>query len=132
MQIDRQEQGGHNHRDGNGETVGSLHVGGLGKVDHYEGAGDPEQPVHERNVDLSLDGGWIEHLDPWPDIQRNGFADERIGSADQSLTGDNGGSGGDDDPGYQEPLGHNGVKDIHIFGIGQVVQQPGTLSEVVE
>ena len=86
MQVETEQQGGHQHGDGDGESVGCLHVRGVAKEQDDDNHADVHGKVDHRDIELSLYMGRMLDSHAGPEVQVHGFAQYGEGSADKCLT----------------------------------------------
>ena len=67
-QIGEEQEGGHEHRDGDGQTVGGFHVLGTLEEQNDEDAEHVERRVDKRYVELSLHVGGVFDFLTWPEL----------------------------------------------------------------
>ena len=89
-QIYHQEQCGHQHGDGDGQTVGVLDAAGCTEVEDYQAAAYPHDGVHQGYVKLTLLVRGISDLHVGQKIQVDGFRHQGEGACDQRLRCDDG------------------------------------------
>ena len=87
MQVETEQQSGHQHGDGDGETVSSLHVRGVAKEQDDENYADIHGKVDHRYIELSLYMGRMLDTHTRPEVQVHGFAQYGEGAANKRLTG---------------------------------------------
>ena len=84
-QIDAEQERGHQHGNGDGESVGRFHAGTGPEVQHHEGAADPEQTVDGADVELPLGIGGIADFQVRQEVQQNCLRHQCIGAGDERL-----------------------------------------------
>ena len=132
MQVETEQQCGHQHGDGDGETVGCLHVRGVAEEQDDENHTDVHGEVDCRDIELTLYMGRMLDSHAWPEVQVHGFAQYGEGAADKCLTGNDCRTRGHDDGEEQHTLGHDGEEWIYGQGCRHMVQYPCSLSQIVE
>lgn len=111
-QVETKQQGSHQHRDGNGETIGCLHVRGVAKQQDDENHTDVHGKVNHRDKQLSLYMGRVLDSHARPEMQVHSFAQYGESSTDECLTRHDGCTRGHDDGENQHALRHDGVERI--------------------
>ena len=112
MQVETEQQSGHQHGDGDGESVGSLHVRGVAEKQDDEHHADVHSEVYYWYIELPLNVGRMLYSHAWPEVQVHGFAQNGEGSADKCLTGNDCRTRGHDDGEEQHALRHDGKEQI--------------------
>ena len=108
-------QGRHHHRAGDGDSIGSRQRFGIAEGEDQDDDADKQQHVHGRNIDLArIRLGGEGDLQAWQEAEVHRLARKGKGSGDDSLAGNDGGHGRQDDDGQQRPV----VKpDVGLFGV---------------
>ena len=132
MQVETEQQSGHQHGDGDGESVGSLHVRGVAEKQDDEYHADVHGEVYYWYIELSLNVGRMLYSHAWPEVQVHGFAQNGEGSADKCLTGNDCRTRGHDDGEEQHALRHDGKERIYRGSSSDIVQNPCSLPQIVE
>ena len=132
VQVETEQKGGHQHGDGDGESVGCLHVRGVAKEQDDENHADVHGKVDHRDIELSLYMGRMLDSHTQPEVQVHGFAQYREGAADKCLTCHDCRTRGHDDGEDQHALRLYGKERIHGQGSWHMVQHPSALSQIVE
>ena len=87
MQVETEQKGGHQHGNGDGESVSCLHVRGVAKEQDDEHHANVHGKVDNWDIELSLDVCRMLNSHARPEVQVHGFAQNGEGSTDKSLTG---------------------------------------------
>ena len=74
MQVETEQQGSHQHGDGDGESVGCLHVRGVAEEQDDENHADVHGEVDHRDIELPLNMGRMLDSHARPEVQVHGFA----------------------------------------------------------
>ena len=137
MQVDEKQHRRAKHRDGDGQAVCCLHVRRALEQQHHDDAARPHDLVDERDVELALGLGRIEHLQVRHEVQAARLGNERERAGDERLGGDDGREHGED---HAERTHHAGehleegveVLDGGEFRVAGISEQPRALAEVAQ
>ena len=132
MQVETEQQGSHQHGDGDGESVGCLHVRGVAEEQDDENHADVHGEVDHRDIELPLNMGRMLDSHARPEVQVHGFAQYGEGSADECLARNDCRTRGHDDSEEQHALRHDGKERIHSQRRICMIQHPCSLSQIVE
>ena len=132
-QVAGEHEGGDDHGQGDGQTVGCLHVGRGLEHEHRDDTQHVEHVVDDGDVDLALVGRRVLEAQHRPEVEVNGLAEDGEAAADEGLAGNDGRTGGHDHTEEQHPLGHDGIEGVDgCAEHAAVADDIGALPHVVE
>ncbi|VWM24119.1 Uncharacterised protein [Collinsella intestinalis] len=135
VQVEEEQHGGADHRDGDGQAVGGLHVSGALEQQHDDNAADPHDVVDHGDVELALGLGGVEDLHVGHEVEAAGLGHERERAGHERLACDDRGAGGEDDAERTDHLGQHLEERVEVLdegelGVAGVGEQPSALAEV--
>src|SRR5450432_1162896 len=108
--VSEHECRGHHHSDDDRKAISRFHMFRFPEIKHHTNATDPKRGIHTRYINLPFDCGRKFNLNLWPQIHTDRFADQCKGSADQGLTGNYRGKGGNYNSSEQKPVRHQFIE----------------------
>ena len=135
MQEEEEQHRGADHRDGDGQAVGGLHVRRGLEQQHDGDAAHPHDVVDHGDVELALGLGGVEDLHMRHEVQAARLGDQRERAGDQRLRGDDGGGGGEADGERAHALAEHLEERVEVLdggelGVAGVGQQPSALAQI--
>ena len=137
-EVDREQQGRHQHGEGDGQAVGRLDTRAGAEVKHHQAAADPEDVIDDGDIELTLGVRRVTDLQVGQQVEQNGLGHQRVGAGDERLGSDDGRERAEHDGHGAQHLGQHHVEGVDLRGageqdgIGAVLDNPGALAEVVE
>ena len=131
-QVEAQEQGGHQHRDGDGKSVGGLHVGGVAKEEEDQHHTDIHGHIDRRDKQLALDMSGMLDAHPRPEVEVHRLAQDGERATDEGLACHDGCPCSHHDGEDQQALRHDGIERIDRSRHVGMAEDPRSLPEIVE
>ena len=130
-EVSEEDDGGDRHGEGHGDSVGGGKLGRCAEADDETDAGDGEDPVYRRDVDLAFVlGRGVEDFNAGKEAELDGLPGEREGAGDDGLAGNNGSGGGENDDRENHPRGDDAVEGV--VDVGGVGEDMRPLAEIIK